>query len=261
MKLRLLGPIAAKIICAAGSLFTASPAKAQCDTNPYLGSVCMTGIGYCPRFYPEAAGQLLSINQFSALFSLFGTTYGGNGRTNFQLPDFRAFGPVGLGSGPGISEPVFPGEMRGYENIYLSRVEMPAHTHTATFTPETGKSTMITMGTPGNLKVDTTVSASTANGADTTPSMTNNVVSTITGPAARLYGPGGGSNVALSGVTSSVSGNPDIPARSGVILDALDGGTVTLGSTGNQAPITNIPPQTAIRYCVAIEGTYPPRPS
>lgn len=260
MKLRLLGPIAATLICAAGSLLTTSTAKAQCDVNPYMGSVCMTGIGYCPRDYMEAAGQLLSINQFSALYSLFGTTYGGNGHTNFQLPDLRAFSPVGIGQGPGISDPIVPGQKHGLDYVHLSGVEMPAHTHTATFTPKTGQSRMITIDTKGDLKVDTTVSASTANGADATPSTTNNVVSTITGPAARLYGPGGGSNVALAGVTSSVSGNPSIPPRTGVLLDALEGGTVTLGSTGNTVPIANIPPQTAIRFCVAIEGMYPSRP-
>lgn len=259
MKFRFLGPIAVTLICAVASLFAASPAKAECNPDAYMGTVCMTGIGFCPRNYAPAEGQLLSINQFTALFSLFGTIYGGDGRSTFKLPDLRAFSPVGLGRGPGISEPIFPGHIHGLEYIRISTVEMPQHTHTATFAPTTGQSTMITAAIPGDLQVKTTVSASTANSADTTPSSTNNVLSTITGPAARLYGPGGGTNVVLGGATSDVSGNANIPERSGAIL-ALTGGTVTLGNTGAYAPITNIPPQTAIRYCVAIEGMYPPRP-
>src|SRR5262245_1751005 len=78
-------------------------------------------------------GQLLSIAQNTALFSLLGTMYGGNGQTTFGLPDLRGRSLVGMGQGPGLSN-ITQGEMSGTETVTLNITQMPAHTHTATAT-------------------------------------------------------------------------------------------------------------------------------
>ncbi len=73
-------------------------------------------------------GQILAIAQNTALFSIFGTTYGGNGTANFALPDLRGRAPIGFGQGPGLSDYSL-GEISGQENVTLIQTEMPVHNH------------------------------------------------------------------------------------------------------------------------------------
>lgn len=86
---------------------------------------------FAPRGWQLCQGQLLSISQNTALFSILGTTYGGNGTTNFGLPDLRGRYPRGAGTGTGLSS-VVEGQVGGVENVTLTQAEMPTHTHTAT---------------------------------------------------------------------------------------------------------------------------------
>ncbi len=85
---------------------------------------------FAPKNWAFCNGQLISIASNTALFSLLGTQYGGDGRTTFALPDFRGRVPVGVGQGPGLS-PVVIGEMSGSETRTMIITEMPSHTHTA----------------------------------------------------------------------------------------------------------------------------------
>lgn len=87
----------------------ASGAKAQ---EFYLGQVITVGFNFCPRGTAEAAGQLLPIDQYTALFSLLGTIYGGDGRTTFALPDLRGRVVMGPGTGPGL-----PGYSQGQTGV------------------------------------------------------------------------------------------------------------------------------------------------
>ena len=80
---------------ALATMSVAAPAKAS--SEPFLGEIMMVGYMFCPRNWMEANGQLLSISQNTALFSLYGTTYGGDGRTTFALPDLRGRAPVHVG--------------------------------------------------------------------------------------------------------------------------------------------------------------------
>ncbi|ALG61244.1 tail fiber protein [Citromicrobium bathyomarinum] len=91
MKIGILATFAAAI----GTVATTAPAQAS-DT-PYLGEIIMVGYPFCPYGWAEANGQLLSISQNTALFSLYGTTYGGDGRTTFALPDLRGRAPIHVG--------------------------------------------------------------------------------------------------------------------------------------------------------------------
>jgi len=99
--------------------------------SPFLGAIFMSGITFAPRGYALCDGQLLSIAQNTALFSILGTTYGGNGVSTFALPDLRGRVPVhaGAGAGPGLSQ-VQLGEASGVEAVTLLSTEMPQHTHT-----------------------------------------------------------------------------------------------------------------------------------
>lgn len=97
--------------------------------EPFLGQIMMVGFNFAPRGWAFCNGQLLAISQNTALFSLLGTTYGGDGRTTFALPDLRGRCAVGMGQGPGLSN-YSQGEMGGQENVTLIQTQMPTHTHT-----------------------------------------------------------------------------------------------------------------------------------
>lgn len=89
----------------------------------------MFGFNFAPRGWATCDGQLMSIAQNTALFSLLGTTFGGNGQTTFGLPDLRGRVPNHQGQGPGLSSYTM-GQMAGVENVTLLTTQIPAHTHT-----------------------------------------------------------------------------------------------------------------------------------
>ena len=93
-----------------------------------IGEIRMFAGNFAPRNWAFCNGQLLSIAQNTALFSILGTTYGGNGQTTFALPDFRSRSAVGTAQGPGLSN-ITLGEQAGEENVTLLSTQMPAHTH------------------------------------------------------------------------------------------------------------------------------------
>jgi len=95
----------------------------------YLAEIRMFAGNFAPRNWALCNGQLLPISQNTALFSLLGTYYGGNGQTNFALPDLRGRAPMHWGNGPGLTSRVL-GELSGENTVTLLTTEMPAHTHT-----------------------------------------------------------------------------------------------------------------------------------
>jgi microcystin-dependent protein len=99
--------------------------------DAFMGEIIMVAYNFVPKGYALCDGSLVSIAQNSALFSLLGTTYGGDGVTTFALPDFRGRSPVGTGHGAGLSGSVLPGERAGFESITLSTANLPMHTHAA----------------------------------------------------------------------------------------------------------------------------------
>ena len=104
-----------------------TPTKAE----PYVGQIMQIGFNFCPRNWTLANGQLLSISSNDALFSLYGTIYGGDGRTTFGLPDLRGRAPLHAVQGSGLS-PRTLGQKSGAESVVLGVFNLPAHTHTAT---------------------------------------------------------------------------------------------------------------------------------
>lgn len=94
----------------------------------YIGEIRMVAFGFAPVGWALCDGSLLSIAGNSPLFSLIGTTYGGNGTTTFALPDLRGRSAVGVGPGSGLS-PISAGQAGGVENVSLTTANLPQHTH------------------------------------------------------------------------------------------------------------------------------------
>jgi microcystin-dependent protein len=113
--------------------------------DPYLGEIRIFGGNFAPLGWAFCAGQMLPIAQYDALFSLLGTTYGGDGQTTFGLPDLRGRAPIHAGQGPGLTNRT-PGEMSGSETITLTQSQLPAHTHALLASPDPGTSTGPTDG-------------------------------------------------------------------------------------------------------------------
>ena len=96
--------------------------------EPFIGQIQAFGFNFAPRGWALCDGQLLPINQYQALFSLLGTTYGGDGRTTFGLPDLRGRVPIHSGNGPGLTSRRL-GQRAGAEKESLTTNQIPSHSH------------------------------------------------------------------------------------------------------------------------------------
>ena len=102
-------------------------------SNPYVGEVRMFAFAFTPRNWARCIGQTMAIQQNAALYSLLGVQYGGNGSTNFNLPDYRGRTPLGrttTGTGQPAGSPNYTnGNIGGTENVTLTQAQIPSHTH------------------------------------------------------------------------------------------------------------------------------------
>lgn len=101
------------------------------STEPFIGEIKILGFNFAPKGYMTCQGQILSIAQNTALFSLLGTTYGGNGQQTFGLPDLQGRMPIGQGQGPGLPSHNM-GEISGTPTVTITTANLPVHTHPAT---------------------------------------------------------------------------------------------------------------------------------
>ena len=99
-------------------------------STPFVGEIRMVGFNFAPQGWALCNGQILAIAQNDVLFTLIGTTYGGDGQNTFALPDLQGRIPVHMGSGPGLSSRVI-GQAGGSENVTLTTDQLTAHTHTS----------------------------------------------------------------------------------------------------------------------------------
>lgn len=112
-------------------------------SNPFLAEIRILPLGFAPKGWAMCDGQILSLSQNTALFSLLGTTYGGDGKSNFGLPNLKGCAPLQPGQGPGLSLYDL-GETGGTQIVTLLQSEMPMHTHSlacvdgARMAPEVG---------------------------------------------------------------------------------------------------------------------------
>lgn len=214
-----------------GSLFASEPVAAGGGgAEPFLGSISMVGFNFAPRGCALCDGQILPIAQNSALFSLLGTTYGGDGRTTFALPDLRGRVPMHPGSGPGLTSRQL-GERGGVETVALTESQMPAHSHTA--------STDVDVSGDFELPVTTEV-------ADTTDPDGN-----------VLAVPGSFRGSAPASPIYSTTETPD--GAMAIAGSTAGSGDVIVESTGGSMPHTNVQPYLGVNYIIALQGIFPSR--
>ena len=192
-----------------------------------IGEIRLFAGTFSPRTWFFCNGQLLSIASNTALFSILGTTYGGNGTTNFAVPDFRGRVAVGTGTGPGLSN-VQLGQIGGTETVTLLTTQIPAHIHTAT------------AGTGGSGTA--TLNAVTANGNTQSPS--GNYLAGSRSASVASY--------IASGTTAAMNAGS-------ITLSNITAGAPTIGITGGSQPHSNMQPYLGINYIICVEGIFPSR--
>ncbi|WP_195763672.1 phage tail protein [Duganella guangzhouensis] len=265
------------LACALAAMGTLPLGASACSSEPTVGDVCIVAMNWCPRMYVPADGSLLPISQYQGLFSLIVTSYGGDGRTTFAVPDLRGRAPVGTGTGanPALPTVTFAQKL-GQPAAALSPAQLPLHSHGATFVPTLADTPLIIPAQPGNLSVKANLPvAASATGAlgGTTVALgggQNGYLSaikgasgvddvTFTGPYT-TQDPGTGS--ALLPARVEVSGSPALAATT-VQVKAVNGGAVTVlpgGGVTTPAPLPTQAPSLGMTYCIAAQGLYPERP-
>ncbi len=193
--------------------------------EPMLGEVRIFAGNFAPRGWAFCEGQLIAISQNPALFSLVGTTYGGDGRTTFGLPDLKGRVPAGVGRGAGLQN-ISWGQRGGFDFPILSSNQMPQHKHAAV------------------------ISGSSSLALSTTTAV-NEIPEAGDVPAAARFGNGlGATKVKTYGPpTKLVSGGP--------INSSLQ--SVTIQQAGASQSFDNRQPYLGVRYIIALQGYFPPR--
>jgi microcystin-dependent protein len=137
------------------------------STEPFIGEIKIFGFNFPPRGYMACSGQLLSISQNTALFSLLGTTYGGNGVQTFGLPNLQGRMPIGQGQGAGLPSYVM-GQVSGSTSVSILTSNMPAHVHTlgaAVVKLQASTGNADETSPAGNVPANTTAASYSGNGA------------------------------------------------------------------------------------------------
>lgn len=186
-----------------------------------LGTIFLWAGTRIPRGWMACQGQQLEISQYTALFSVIGTTYGGDGRVMFQLPDLRGRLALGAGDGPGLY-PWGLGQRGGTETVTLSEDEMPAHSHDI-------DSEDLIIRQP----------AYDSNGSDTSPD--GNVPAVVTTGA---------------GPTQSEA-KAYAPHANALLAQCVISGTPATASTGGSQPFPVMQPSLALNFIICVEGLYP----
>lgn len=209
--------------------------------DPFLGEILGFAGNFAPRGWALCNGQLLAISQNSALFSILGTTYGGDGRTTFGLPDLRGRAPMHAGHGPGLTNRVL-GSRFGTETNTMTVNQMPQHNHLSTLSI-TGATGAISGSASATMNINNTASAT--EGGD------GSYLGYSEGGA--LYNGTAETGKALADDAISVD-----TSGLGVVLTNVSG-SVTVLNNGGQQPQNNMQPVEVINWIIAIQGVFPSR--
>jgi microcystin-dependent protein len=236
-----------------------------------MGLIFPSAIPFAPKGTDYCAGQTYSIQQNTALFSLLGTIFGGDGSSTFKLPDLRGRVPVGIGSGGPVNLNFQMGAVGGFSATTLTQAQMPSHNHPASFTAVTGSTPItITVGSGGtglNASVGgagITASLAVSTGGGTLNAPNSNaipaVVPGVGGEQVSAYGaPAGSNSWPVTGTTNAQSA-PVNGTISSSVSGVVTGGAVTVGTAGGSNPLPLMQPYLGLAFLIATEGLYPPRP-
>ena len=222
-----------------GYAISSTPAIA-CTPDPLIGQVCPVAFTFAPRGWAFTNGQLLSVSSNSALFSILGTTYGGDGRTTFGLPDTRGRVVIGAGQGIGLSN--YPlGARGGADSVTLSSNQIGSHSHSA--------STTVSATTTITVAAQINASSSGANQG----SPAGNVLAVVPG-AENMYRAFDANTPQVSmhanSVTYSLPSPINIGATGNTSVNNFNGGN---GAHENKMPVQ------AINWVIALTGVFPSR--
>jgi microcystin-dependent protein len=191
-------------------------------SEPFIGQIILVPYTFAPRGWAFCNGQILPIIQNTALFSLLGTTYGGDGVTTFGLPDLRGRVALSSGDGPGISS-YFVGQVSGAESVVLNVTQLPVHNHPFAL---------------GSLAATANVKNAAGNSRSPVGAM----------PA-----------IEAAGVTATYSDNA-VATAGAMAPGAISlSGAATVGATGDNQPFQILQPSLALNYCIALQGLFPSR--
>lgn len=219
----------------------------------YLGLVFPFTGAYAPQYTAQCLGQQMQVGQNQALFAITGAMYGGNGTTNFNLPDLRGRVMVGSGTSPYLNNQTLnPGNFGGVANNTLTQQNLPAHTHAATFTP-VGSSTSATVTAAAAIPLSTVV------GGSNIPASGSNYLG-----AFQINDPNG-SGITMEGPYSSgtaPNGSALVGSATGTVTMGGLTGTVSIAAGGgvtNPSPVNNMQPYLALTMLIVTSGIFPMR--
>ncbi|WP_413364822.1 phage tail protein [Lysinibacillus sp. 3P01SB] len=221
----------------------------------YIGTIVIWPLDWAPVNWMLCKGQELQVNQYMALYSLIGITYGGKANETFNLPNLCGRVPIGAGQGEGLTNKEL-GEKSGFETNTISSAQLPPHNHSAEL-----NNSKISNGTINNGKWDVTINV---------PANAKNVKADIANPgpdtylAQATYGLNNGStaNMYTKSTPDITLGQSPIKAT-GTIEGTINGnvnGEVVINNTGNGLPVNNMQPYLTLNYIICVHGLYPPRP-
>ncbi|CAM1334958.1 phage tail protein [Tenacibaculum aestuariivivum] len=194
-----------------------------------LGEVKMFAGSFAPRGWVFCDGQLMDISQNTALYSLLGTIYGGDGRTTFGIPDLRGRVPMGVGNGPGLTTKN-QGLKIGDENATLTVLNLPAHSHVASITNATTTDTQILLSKDNAVRQIPQVGDVSA--------AANYPVNTLSKQPVKSFGP---------------------PTNTVVSKTITSSSTINVGNTGMNKQFSITQPSITIRFIICTMGIYPSR--
>jgi microcystin-dependent protein len=197
-------------------------------SEPFIGEIHLYAFNFAPRGWALCDGQLMPVSQHTALFSLLGTTYGGDGRNTFGVPDLRGRVPIHMGTGPGLY-PRDIGDRGGTEISTLTVSQMPVHNHNATVS---------------DIDLGTITAKLRCNSAECNTQEPE------------------GNTLANTNRNAYINAAPDKDMHDGsvqITQSGTAGGTVTVANNGGSQPHNNMMPYLTINYCIALVGLFPSR--
>lgn len=198
--------------------------------DQYLGTILMWAGNFVPRNFMPCDGRSLVVSQYTALFSLLGTIYGGKGNTSFNLPDLRGRVPVNCGTGPNLS-PYNLGDKGGAEDVQMSASQLADHNHNNTLTIN-----------PSDVNVSVSIPSVSGSDANAVKPSSTTYLGKMTGSS--MYS------------TNAPDSNLKPFTATGTVTPSV---TITNAPTGASAPIDVRQPYLALNFIICVQGLYPSR--